>query len=330
MATIKDIAKLAGVSIATVSRVLNYDSTLSVSDDTKKKIFEAAEELSYKKKVQRKSEPSSKIALLHWYTEQEELEDLYYLSIRLGAQKRCQQHDIQLGTYFQNSIEALKDDDIKGIIAIGKFSDRQIKEMLTISKNIVFVDSAPDEERFDSIVTDFGRAAQKVLEYFQARGHSSIGYIGGREGFKDKSSQIEDPREAAYKQYMKESGLFNERYMYIGAFSIDDGYSLMKKAIKEHGENLPTAFLAGNDSIAIGCLRALLEANISVPDRVNIIGVNDISVSKYVYPSLSTVKVYTEIMGETAVDTLLERISGRKIAKKICISTKLVIRKSCF
>lgn len=70
------------------------------------------------------------------------------------------------------------------------------------------------------------------------------------------------------------------------------------------------------------------EANIAVPERVSIIGVNDMSVSKYVYPSLSTVKVYTEIMGETAVDTLVERLEGRKIAKKVFIATKLVMRKS--
>jgi LacI family transcriptional regulator len=71
-----------------------------------------------------------------------------------------------------------------------------------------------------------------------------------------------------------------------------------------------------------------LEEGISVPGRVNIIGVNDISISKYVFPSLSTVKVYTELMGETAVNTLVEKIEGRQIAKKINISTKLIIRDS--
>ena len=82
MATIKDIAELAGVSIATVSRVLNYDSTLSVADETKKRIFEVAEQLSYKQKPAKKLETGN-IALLQWYTEKEELEDLYYMSIRL-------------------------------------------------------------------------------------------------------------------------------------------------------------------------------------------------------------------------------------------------------
>ncbi len=329
MATIKDIAQKAGVSIATVSRVLNYDATLSVSDETKKRIFEAAEDLSYKKKPVRKQE-TGKIALLQWYTEKEELEDLYYMSIRLGVENRCQQQGVLVSKYFQNNYEDLKDDEIQGLIAIGKFSSKQVKELQAITKNIVFVDTSPDEERFDSVVIDFERATKKVLDHFIEKGHTQIGYIGGREVFMDKTSTIEDSREVTFKSYLGEKGQLNETFMYVGAFSVDNGYALMKKAIQEHGEQLPTAFFAGSDSIAVGVLRALLEEGIAVPERVNIIGVNDISISKYVFPSLSTVKVYTELMGETAVDTLLERIEGRKTAKKIMIATKLIIRNSSF
>ena len=83
MATIKDIAERAGVSSATVSRVLNFDASLSVADETKKRIFEAAEELDYRKRTSKKY-AHQKIAVIHWYTEKEELNDLYYLSIRLG------------------------------------------------------------------------------------------------------------------------------------------------------------------------------------------------------------------------------------------------------
>jgi LacI family transcriptional regulator len=329
MATIKDIAEKAGVSIATVSRVLNYDSTLSVSDETKKKIFEAAEALSYKKKAARKSE-TAKIALIHWYTEKEELDDLYYMSIRLGVENRCQHHDIQVTKYFQNNLEEMKQEDIQGIVAVGKFSSKQVKDLLAITQNIVFVDSSPEEDHFDSVVIDFEKATNKVLGRFLEKGHTSIGYIGGREVFKDQTAEIEDKRELTFKQYMAQHNLLNEAFIYVGEFSVQSGYDLMVQAIKEHGSQLPTAFFAANDSIAVGCLRALLEAGIAVPERVNIIGVNDISISKYVYPALSTIRVYTELMGETAVDTLLERISGRVIAKKVYISTKLVNRKSSF
>jgi LacI family transcriptional regulator len=329
MATIKDIAQKAGVSIATVSRVLNYDTTLSVGDETKKRIFEVAEALSYRKKPARKQE-IGKIALLQWHTEKEELEDLYYMSIRLGVENRCRHHKIHVSKYFQDNYHDLLQEDIQGLIAIGKFSNMQIGELRAITRNIIFVDTSPDEEEFDSIVIDFERATKKVLDYFIESGHEQIGYIGGREVFKDKTSIIEDQREMTFKRFLEEKGLLNKSFMYQGTFSVNDGYALMNKALHDHGDKLPTAFFAGNDSIAVGALRALLEAGISVPERVNIIGVNDISVSKYVFPSLSTVKVYTELMGETAVDTLLERIEGRKTAKKIIIATKLVIRNSSF
>ncbi|WP_419954470.1 LacI family DNA-binding transcriptional regulator [Neobacillus niacini] len=327
MATIKDIAELAGVSIATVSRVLNYDSTLSVGDETKKRIFEVAEQLSYKKKPPKKLE-AGKIALVQWYTEKEELEDLYYMSIRLGVENQSRQMGFSVSKYFQDNYEDIKKDDIQGLIAIGKFSDQQIKDMVAITNHIVFVDTSPDEEQFDSIVIDFKKATKKVIDHYLEQGHEHIGFIGGREVFKDKTSAIEDPREKTFKSYLSAKGLLNEAYMYVGEFTVADGHALMKKAIQEHGENLPTAFFAANDSLAVGALRALLEEGISVPNRVNIIGVNDISISKYVFPSLSTVKVYTELMGETAVNALAERIEGRKIAKKITITTQLIIRDS--
>ena len=81
--------------------------------------------------------------------------------------------------------------------------------------------------------------------------------------------------------------------------------------------------------MAIVCLSALQEAGISVPERVSIIGFNDISVAKYIYPTLSTVKVYTELMGETGFDLWLDKVtSERTVAKKITLSTDLVLRES--
>jgi LacI family transcriptional regulator len=329
MATIKNIAEKAGVSIATVSRVLNYDESMSVSEETRRKIFEVAEELSYKKKVIKKV-TSSKIAIIHWYTEKEELEDLYYMSIRFGIEQRCQQLGIQVLNYFYNDLDKAKDENLQGIIAIGKFSKRQVATLGEITNYIVFVDFSPDEDTYDSIIIDFEKATKKILNYLMEKGHQSIGYIGGRETYKDGSAEIEDTRETTFRSYMKEHNLLDESNIYIGTFTVNSGYTLMKKAIQEQGKNLPSAFFAANDLIAIGCLRALFEENITLPEQVNIIGINDISVSKYIFPALTTLKVYTEVMGETAVDTLMERIAGRKIAKKIFIATELIKRQSSF
>lgn len=329
MATIRDIAEKAGVSISTVSRVLNYDPTLSASNETKKKIFEIASELSYDKHIS-KNKSTNRVAIVKWYTEEEELNDLYYLSIRLGIEKKCKELNFSVAMYAQDNIDEIKNDNIQNIIAVGKFSKNQIEKFAAEERNVIFVDYSPNENVFDSVVANFEIATKNVVDYFIKKGHKNIGYIGGMESFKDKSDYVEDVRGKTFKSYIKKLKLWNENNIFIGNFSVDDGYNLMKKAIMELKEELPTALFIANDTMAIGALRALAELGIEVPERVNVIGVNDISVAQYLNPPLSSVKVYTENMGETAVELLIERINGRTIAKKVSLSTKLVIRNSSF
>lgn len=325
MATIKDIAERAGCSIATVSRVLNYDKTLSVSDEMKQRIFQVAEELDYRKKTTKKI-ASYKIAIVNWYTEKEELEDMYYMSIRLGIESKCVERQIQVEKAFLNKQEI--SDGIDGIIAVGKFNLQQVEFLREKTENIVFVDCSPDDDMYDSVVSNIEKATENILHYFIERGHTNIGFIGGRETYKDMTEEIEDPRKVVFEKILTNKEMYKAQNEYVGLFSVNDGYDLMKQAINEHGKELPTAFFLGNDAMAIGALKALHEEGIEVPKRVSIIGMNDISVSKYVHPPLSTVKVYTSLMGETAVDLLLERIEERQIPKKVILSTKLEIRES--
>ncbi|KGG80938.1 LacI family transcriptional regulator [Caloranaerobacter azorensis H53214] len=332
MATIKDIAKLAGVSIAAVSRVLNYDTSLSVTDETRRRIFEAAEELHYKPPKQRnkKVKKKLKIGIIHWYSQKEELDDPYYLSIRKGIEKECFSKNIETMTIFKNDNRYITDElnDLDGVIAIGKFSNDDIEEFLMYSRNIVFVDFSPNEKIYDSVVIDFRKAVLEVLEYLLNCGHSKVGFIGGREYVGKKMKPIEDEREKTYREFVQTRKLFDPKNIYIGNFTAEDGYKLMKKAIKTG--QLPTAFFIASDSMAIGAMKALYESNIKVPEDVSIIGFNDIPTSKYLTPSLTTVKVHTEFMGGTAVNLLLERINGnREIPKKVVIPCELVIRESC-
>ncbi|ANN35511.1 LacI family transcriptional regulator (plasmid) [Bacillus thuringiensis serovar coreanensis] len=328
MSTIKDIANHVGVSIATVSRVLNYDSSLSVGDMTKQKIFEAAELLNYKKKREVKKISFPSIALIHWYTEAEELNDLYYMSIRLGVENRCKQHGLQFKKFMYSELDDVRKEKIKGIIAIGKYSPKQVEELNEIASHIVFVDFSPENDEFDSVVTDFSKVTKKALDYFWNQGIRKIGYIGGREFFQDKSNPIAEIREQTFETYMKEKNAFKPEFMIVGTYSAVDGYQLMKQFIKDYREDLPEAFFAASDTLAIGALRAFNEERIQVPQQVSIIGVNDITVSKYVFPPLSTVKVYTELMGETGVELLLDRLKHNRIAKKVILSSELVIRES--
>lgn len=333
MASIKEIAERAGVSNATVSRVLNYDSSLSIADEKKKMIFEIAEALNYKPPRQRKMEKQSNqsitLGLVHWYGIQEELNDVYYLSIRLGIEKSCIQEHIKLLKIFREEYELMEDQlkEVDAILAVGKFTPSEINQMKKINKNIVFVDSSPEELLYDSVVIDFRSAMRKVINFLlDTKNYTDIGYIGGRDYIGKEQTALGERREQFFKEYLAAKGLLKEENIYVGRFLPESGYELMKKAISD--DHLPQAFFIASDTMAIGAIRALHEAGIKIPEDIGIVGFNDIPNAMYLVPPLSTVKVYTEFMGETAVVMAKERIMGREISKKSIIPTQLILRES--
>ncbi len=326
MATIKEVAAKAEVSIATVSRVLNFDETLNVPATTKKRIFEIAQELEYVTVSQRKNRMKKlTIGIAQWYTETEELKDPYYLSIRIAVEKQCEKE----GVSFRNiSLQDASSKDIDGLVAIGKFGKEEVKRLGKLAKYIVFIDSSPDEIKYDSVVTDYKNGVTDALNYLYKLGHRAIGYIGGSEYINDKKDRVIDYREETYKGFMKDKNLFNADHMFIGSFTPEDGYRLMHTAL-EKKEGL-TAFFTASDPMAIGAYKAINEKGLCVAENISIIGFDDIYTSQFLTPSLTTIKVYTDFMGETAVDTLVERLkTGRNISKKVLIPTKLIIRESC-
>lgn len=331
MATIKDIAKKAGVSSATVSRVLNYDQTLSVSDEKRKLIFEIAESLDYKPPRKRHTviRQKFKIGLIHWYSIRQELEDPYYMSIRIGIEKMCYEQSLEIVKVYEPDHSNLSDlDGVVGLIAIGKFDSSDVSRFENICPHIVFVDSSPREHDFDSIVINFEGAIAQALGYLMEKGHKRIGYIGGQEFIGKQKLPLGERRLALFEETLKAHNIYEPKYIYVGSFIAESGYQLMKQALSEH-KNMPTAFFVASDSMAIGALRAIYEANLTVPKDIAIIGFNDIPTSKYTNPPLTTIKVYKEFMGETAVEMLLERIvKNRTIAKKVVVPTVLVKRES--
>ena len=128
MATLKDIAKRAGVSSATVSRILNQDETLSVTPQTRERVQEIARELNYKKKFS----PSSKtvIGIFQWVTLFQELEDPYYQAIRSGIERYCMTENLEIRRAFQSDPDYMNTlRGVQGLICIGKFNDKQIQHL---------------------------------------------------------------------------------------------------------------------------------------------------------------------------------------------------------
>jgi len=331
LATIKEIAAIAEVSIATVSRVLNFDETLNVSDTTREKILKIADELEYvsSKTRKAKNKKCKDIGILYWYNYEEELGDPYYLSIRLAAEKKCNENNFNLVKLNEDSdIEDIK--NVNGIIAIGRFNYSTIEKLASANDNIVFVDISPNENKFDSVMADIGKATNEVLRYLYELGHRKIGFIGGKilTDIDYKDVYI-DERDIKYKEFMESKGIYNTDYIYTTErYTFKAGYNLMTEALKS--KNKPTTFFIGNDTMAVGAYKAISEAGLCVPKDVSIVGFNDQPSAKYMIPSLTTVRIPSEYLGGAAVDLLLEKINGnREYNKKVIIPTEFKIRESC-
>jgi len=325
MATIKEIATLANVSITTVSRVLNYDETLNVSPETRKRVFEAAEELSYVITPKKKAKSKWKIGLYDSFSLEEELVDTYYLSIRVALEKKLKLKGIDFYRIDKGGNEDYSR-KIDGILCLGTFKSKDIEKIKNFDKPCVFIDSNPDNRYFDSVIIDFPSATKNALNYLTELGHKSIGFIGGVETDM-YGNRFKDLRQDVFENYLKEKNIFKEELVKIGGYDPKDGYTLLKEMLS--GEQKPTAIFVANDTIAVGCYKAAYELGVKIPDELSIVGFNDVATAQYMVPPLTTVKLYTEIMGETAVDLLVEKLSSkREVSKKITINTKLIIRES--
>lgn len=335
MATIKEIAERSGVSLATVSRVLNYDKTLSITSVKRKLILEIAEELKYETPRNRKKNQNKKkkktnytVGMLHFLSIESELEDPYYISIRLGIEKTCIEHGIQVVKIFKNNdtfSEKLLD-GLDGLIVIGKFSNDHLQIIKKHCDKAVFVDSSPMEGDYDSVVIDADWTVRNVLTYLTDIGYEKIGYLGGNEVLEEYNTVLGETRKRAFYDYLKKKNLYNSDWVFVDKFSYDSGYDMMKEALTL--KELPQVFFAANDNIAIGAMKAIYEAGLNIPNDISIIGLNDIPTAQYTIPPLSTVKIYSEFMGECAVDLILELINGRIIPKKITVPTKIIKRDS--
>lgn len=336
MATLKEIANTVGVSVGTVSRVLNNDVTISVSDETKIKIFEIAEEMEYKTLKQRKNINKVKtniirVGIVEMYNHSEQLQDPYYLLLRSVVDKECFDSQIEVVNIYKSDDEYkfISEEEIDGIIAIGKFSKTEISMLSKISDNLVFLDSSPDDQNFDSVNINFKLGTYKALDYLLELGHTEIGYIGSYKTLDDFKQKNMDNRLKYYTEYMKEKGLYQkENILDTNEMTAMAGYEVIKEFIRK-GTKMPTAFFVGTDTIATGVLKALYENDIRVPDDISIIGFNDLIASQYTIPPLTTVRVHIEHLANACVDLILEKITkNRRYKKKVIIPSELVIRES--
>ena len=328
MATIREIAQKVGVSPATVSGVLSNNPKLSVSDETRNKIIHAAKNMNYKKKV---SKPLvTKIAFLYWITEITELEDVYFKTMRLAVESQVEKRQIELVRVTAEDGVGAIPRDIEGAIAIGAFTKDELNHLHALSPNVVFIDTSPNDDVFDSVLPDIEKFTRKIVRFFVKEGHTKIGMLGMHDIDKDSGSFRRDPRENAFRAEMQEHGLLNENYIFIRQHAtLKEGYCGMIEAIEKLGDELPTAFFIATDALAIGALQALNEKDVKVPNRVSVFSINNIKVASYVSPPLTTYHISGEELVNIAFEMLNEKMaSGREMPLKVLMSSRPVFRKS--
>lgn len=328
MTTIKDIALKAGVSSSTVSRILNQDNTLNVPIETKKLVLDTAKELHYIKKPKKQKSMIS-IGIIEWYSLQEENNDPYYSTIRKGVEEYCLKNNIGIVRVFKDDIHFMHLlENVNGIICIGKFSNENIKLFESINKNIIFVDMYINPIHQCHIVLDFKNAMKDVIQYFVSLNHHHIGYIGGKEYLND-NIEYEDQRKKYFIKYCQEADVCFEPWVKTGQFTSESGYSLMKEMILS--QSLPTALFCASDPMAIGALKALQEHNIRVPEDISIIGFDNIDLTNYTTPPLTSVFTPNYDMGLLAASYVHDAIKASHLMSpmRIQLPCFLIERESC-
>jgi LacI family transcriptional regulator len=331
MVTIKEIAKSVGVSSATVSRVLNFDTTLSVSAEKRQAIIETAEALNYetpRKRNRAAQQGLNKVALVHFLRPDQELIDPYYVGLRLGIESRCQALKIETVKVYHTDLmpDPTLLQSASGVIVIGRHDERETAWIRRHNKNIVVADFAPPSDDFDSVEADLLLATRKLLQALTQMGYRRIAFAGWVDVHNGVARTLPEKRCRAYMQWMTEAGIFDERICLTETNTEESGYRLTLRILSE--PDRPDALITCNDNMAVGAYRAIYELGLSIPHDIAIASFNDISVAQFMNPPLSTVRLPSEQIGETAVELLLERVAGRELAKRITLASQLIWRGS--
>jgi LacI family transcriptional regulator len=325
MATIKDVAKRAGVAISTASYALN--GTQKVSPSTVKKVQAAAKELNYQKNgsvSDLKRTKTNTIALI--------LSDLsgpYYSELIKGVQDvtTANGYDLiacsSIGGAQSTANKFLKQKRVAGVIILAhNISDESILESAREGFPIVVLDREIANEYVLQVEVDNIHGGYIATEYLINKGHRQIAYISG-----SYQSHDNERRFQGYKNALKEHGIpYQSRWKISGDFTREGGNRATKMLIAQ--QNLPDAVFYANDEMAIGGIQAFSEKGFQIPEDVSIIGYDDIQLAGYASPPLTTIRQPKYEAGALAVHLIFQLLSMEEVECYYKLSTELIERDS--
>lgn len=327
--TVKDIAKVANVSPATVSNALN--NRKGVSEEIKQIVLKAAKELGYYKE---NTSDRNAIRLLIFKRHGYVVTDTpFFSSLIEGIEKECRAQGYELlvshisimDRDHKETIAGMNNDHSSGMLLLATEMIQEDLELFSNYRNpLVLLDSCFRYGRFNSVLINNEDAVFRATSYLIENGHKKIGYISS-------SAYINNfyYRQQGYFDALNQNGVNvkNEYLLSVGP-TMESAYRDMSTLLNNN-KDIPTAFFADNDTIAFGAMRALKEKGIKIPNDVSIIGFDDMPFCEITSPRLTTVKVYKQEMGSVAVKRLVKLMNERDtLVQKIQIETELVIRDS--
>ncbi|KAE9632059.1 LacI family DNA-binding transcriptional regulator [Defluviitalea raffinosedens] len=327
--TIQEIAEIAKVSKATVSLALNNKA--GVSEETRNMILEIANKYGYNKKTS--SNQKRNILFIKYIGSGAAIEQNgdFIATVIDAIEKTASNLGYNLiikniiSSEFQMEIANIHFEDYTGVIFLGTEAHSEVVELLQdIPVPIVAVDNLFEKNDIDSVVMDNFGGIYKAVRYLISLGHKKIGYIDSTIKFSNFAHRVD-----AYYKSIKDFGLEKDQPVVCVTPNLEGAYIDMLKHLKQWKGEMPTAFLAANDTIAIGAVKALREVGLSIPDQISVMGFDDIPFCTMLDKTLTTIRVYKEKMGEIAVKLLHDKInSSEKEFVKILVRTNLIERES--
>ncbi|MDL2237306.1 LacI family transcriptional regulator [Christensenellaceae bacterium OttesenSCG-928-K19] len=327
--TIRDIAKLANVSTTAVSFVLNGKE--GVSKETRQRILDIMEQTNFIPNAHTRRLNLKRSFNIHLVIRQYEskLRNMFSSEITFGILKASEELGYNIVTTNIRSGEKnrltdyIRNKDTDGFIFINDAETSLLSQVEVSEMPFVVVDShAPDSVSYPQVKADYFEAAYQATQYLIQKRHHKIAFIGT-----DALADYYVNTFGGYQKCMSDNALaFPSDWIQPGATDEETARACMQ-AILDSG-NTPTAVFCAGDIFAIGAMRCVKESGLRVPGDISFVGLDDVVISRYIEPPLTTVSVNEELMGQMAMQTINKIISGKPFDKVTLTPSTLVERES--
>ncbi|MFN8444866.1 MAG: LacI family DNA-binding transcriptional regulator [Caldilineaceae bacterium] len=327
--TIHEIAKAAGVSIATVSRVLNH-SEHPVSGKTSQRVWDVADALGYLPNQLARSLRTEHTATVGIITDditsefsplivraiQDYLSERHYSTLIINADREPEVEEAAIRSLLSRSVD--------GIIFVETWHREANQQLDRAAKPYVFAHRQFAKAYRNSVRPDERVGPKLAMDHLLSLGHRRVAYINGPPNFFASAERLQGYQEALARSNVD----FDPTLVASGDWKVDSGYAAMKEILR--AQLLPTAVFAANDFMALGAIYAIHDHGLRVPDDIAIVGYDDRDVASLVRPSLTTVTMPCAEMGRASADMLLQLINNPFAeVEERRISGKLIVRQSC-